>query len=197
MAPLNAQFVSGANGESFVGIQNYSYVIQMSDSANDLIAKIEIPYEVDKLNSMGVQEGNTYVGMLSADKKSWAVDYATRNVHRSENNTRIIKMTNITGEYRLLGRQSQDESNVFVQYGQGATRTMNITTGGKQEAEFVDDLRVAVVSPVNTTMNVDIKNGIPQNSLSKGMVPVNSFAWVVNTSNPTTTLDASIRFPGK
>lgn len=146
---------------------------------------------------MGVQEGNTYVGTLSADKQSWVVDDTTRNVHRSENNTRIIKMTNITGEYRLLGRQSQDESNIFVQYGQGATRTMNITTGGKQEAEFVDGLRVAVVSPINTTMNIDIRNGISQDALSKGMVAVNSFSWVVNTSNPTTTLNAAIKFPGK
>ena len=68
--PLGAQFVSGTTGEPFVALSNYSYIIQMNETANDLIAKIEIPYEPEKLNAMGVQEANTYVATL-ADKKSW------------------------------------------------------------------------------------------------------------------------------
>ena len=121
--------MSGTNGEPFVALSNYSYVIKMNETANDLIAKIEVPYDLATLNSKGVQEANTYVGTLSPDKKSWVVDDATRNVHRSENNTRIIKMTSLDGEYMLLGRQTVDTSNIFVQYGQGATRTVNMTGG--------------------------------------------------------------------
>ncbi|CAG8982347.1 hypothetical protein HYALB_00005349 [Hymenoscyphus albidus] len=193
--PLDGRFVTGASGETFVGLQNHSYVIQMSHSANDLIAKIEIPYDMDQLNSMGVQVGNTFVGTLSADRRSWIIDESSRNIHRSENNTRIIKMTNITGEYRLLGRRSFDEANIFIQYGQGETRTMNITSGGIQEAEFVDGLRVAVLAQANMALNVDIRSGIPQQALPLGMVPVNSFAWVMKSSSPTTNLEASIKFP--
>ncbi|KAH8590379.1 hypothetical protein B0O99DRAFT_634761 [Bisporella sp. PMI_857] len=169
----------------------------MNETADDLIAKIEVPYDPVMLNSLGVQEANTYVGKLSDDKMSWIIDDSTRNVHRSENNTRVIKMTSITGEFRLLGRQTLDTSNIFVQYGQGATRTVNITGGGRQEAEFIDGLRLSVVASKNITMNADIRNGIPQGTLSPGMMAVNSFAWIVNTSDPTAPLSASMRFPGR
>jgi hypothetical protein len=51
-------------------------------TANDLIAKIKVPYDTVKLNAMGVQEANTYVATLVAHKTS-------PNVHRAENFTRI------------------------------------------------------------------------------------------------------------
>src|SRR3954454_19297526 len=91
LKPLDAQFVTGSNGEPFVGLQPYSYIIAMNETANDLIAKIEIPYDPVMLSKMGIQESNTYIGRLAEDKMSWIVDESTRNVHRSENNTRIIK----------------------------------------------------------------------------------------------------------
>jgi len=95
---------------------------------------------------MGIQEANTYVVTLSRDKKSWVVDDSTRNVHQSENNTRIIKMTSLGGEYLLVGRKTVDTSNIFVKYGQGATRTVDVTGGaGIQEAEFVDGLRFSIL----------------------------------------------------
>jgi hypothetical protein len=99
--PLPAQFVSGTNGEPFVALSNYSYIIKLDKTANDLIAKIEVPYDPEMLKAIGVQEANTYVGTLAADKKSWIVDESKRNVHRSENLTRIIKMTSLDGEYLL------------------------------------------------------------------------------------------------
>lgn len=64
----------------------------MNETANDLIAKIEILYGPMTIDEKGVQEANTYVATLAADKKSRVANDATRNVHRSENNTRIIKM---------------------------------------------------------------------------------------------------------
>ena len=128
-SPLGAQFISGTTGEPFVALSNYSYIISMNETANDLIAKIEVPYDLKSLNAQGIQEANTYVATLSADKKSWVVDDSTRNVHRSETNTRIIKMTSLDGEYMLVGRQTVDTSNVFVDYGQGATNTVNMTGG--------------------------------------------------------------------
>jgi hypothetical protein len=79
----------------------------------------------------------------------------------------MIKMTLLDGEYMLLGRRTEDISNIFVQYGQGATRTVNLTGGiGIQEAEFIDGLRFTIESDEAFTMNVDIKNGISQDVLS-------------------------------
>lgn len=197
-SPLGAQFITGNSGEPFIALSNYSYIIQMNETANDLIAKIEIPYDLEMLSKMGIPESNTYVATLSADNKSWAVNDATRNVHVSENNTRIIKMTSLDGEYRLVGRRTVDTSNVFVQYGQGATRTVNITGGpGVQEAEFIDGLRFSVQSGQAMTMNVDLKQGINTGTLPANTMSLNSFAWIVNTSDPFMKIDAQMLVPCK
>jgi hypothetical protein len=135
-SPLPAGFITGTTGEPFIALSSYSYIIQMNETANDLIAKIEVPYDPEQLKKVGVQEANTYVATLAADKMSWVIDDSTRNVHRSENNTRIIKMTSMDGEYLLVGRQTVDTSNIFVQYGQGATRTVNMTGGSGKYASL-------------------------------------------------------------
>lgn len=92
-SPLPAQFITGTSGEPFVALLNYSYIIQMNETANDLIAKIEIPYDLGQLNKMGVQEANTYVATLASDKMSWVVDDSTRNV-------RYIEVRTIRGSSR-------------------------------------------------------------------------------------------------
>jgi hypothetical protein len=133
----------------------------MNETANDLIAKIEVPYDLASLNKMGVREANTYVATLAPDKMSWVVNDATRNVHRSENNTRIIKMTSLNGEYLLVGRQTVDTSTIFLQYDQGATRTVNMTARpGLQEAESIDGYQFSVQTNQSMTMDVDIKESI-------------------------------------
>lgn len=197
-SPLSAQFISGSNGEPFIALSNYSYILKMNETANDLIAKIEVPYDPVVLNSMGIQEANTYVATLSDDRKSWVINEQQRNVHRSENKTRIIKMTSMDGEYLLVGRKTEDTANIFVQYGQGETRTVNLTGGpGIQESEFVDGLRFSVQSDSATRMNVDLKEGINPAELPANMVSLNSYAWVVNSSSPQVNVVAQLRFPGE
>ena len=93
-------------------------------------------------------------------------------------------MTSLDGEYMLLARQTADISNIFVQYGQGATRTVNWTgSTGAQEAEFIDGLRFTVESDQAFTTNVDIKNGIPQ-----AMLPTNLSSLSKNYHANSTTL---------
>lgn len=85
-------------------------------------------------------------------------------------------MTSLDGEYMLLGRKSLDTSNIFVQYGQGATRTVNFTGGpGIQEAEFVDGLRFSMAATSPFAMNVDIPNGIEQAALPENTIPLSEF----------------------
>ncbi|KAK7177975.1 hypothetical protein PSPO01_15974 [Paraphaeosphaeria sporulosa] len=196
-SPLPGSFVSGSTGAPFVSLSNYSWVIKLNETANDLIAKVELPYDPIALHQVGIDQGNTYVGVLAADKKSWIVSESQRNVHVSENKTRIVKITSLDGEYMLLGRQTADISNIFVQYGQGATRTVNFTGGtGTQDAEFIDGLRFTVESDQAFTMNVDIKIGILPDVLSTNVSSLNSFSWIVNTSIPTQELqNAELRVP--
>ncbi|KAB2107842.1 hypothetical protein AG0111_0g3663 [Alternaria gaisen] len=196
-SPLPGSFVSGSNGAPFVALSNYSWIVELNETANDLIAKIELPYDPVALQKVGIDQDNTYVGVLAADKKSWIVSESQRNVHVSENKTRMIKMTSLDGEYMLLGRQTADISNIFVQYGQGATRTVNFTGGiGTQETEFIDGLRFTVESDQAFTMNVDIRNGISMDTLSNNVSSLNSFSWIVNTSMSTQNLkNAGLQVP--
>lgn len=195
-SPLPAQFITGSSGEPFVALSNYSYIIKMSETADDLIAKIEVPYDPVMLARMGIQEANTYVATLSPEKTSWIVDESTRNVHRSENLTRIVKMTSLDGEYMIVGRQSLDTSNIFIQYGQGATRTANFTGGqGVQQLEFIDGLQFTLQTEKAMTMNVDIKNGVDKALLPPNTQSLNSFTWVINSSDPNARVNAKMLVP--
>lgn len=85
-------------------------------------------------------------------------------------------MTSLDGEYMLLGRKSVDNSNIFVQYGQGATRTVNVTGGaGIQEAEFVDGLRFSVAAISPFAMNVDIPNGVDKTALPENAIALSQY----------------------
>ena len=86
LSPLPPQFVSGTTGEPWIAISNYSYQISFNETANDLVAKIEIPYDPENLKSLNVSEENTYVGRLSTNGQSWIIDELQRNVHRSVSN---------------------------------------------------------------------------------------------------------------
>ncbi|KAH4118426.1 hypothetical protein HBH68_155990 [Parastagonospora nodorum] len=196
-SPLPGKFVSGSTGEPFVALSNYSWVIKVNDTARDLIAKVELPYEPENVQNRGFDVANTYVGVLAKDGQSWVVDETRRNVHVSENKTRIIKLTSLDGEYILLGRKTVDTANIFVQYGFGATRTVNLTGGkGIQGAEFVDGLRISLESEKDMRLNIDLKNGVDEKTVPSGMWSLNSFAWAMNTSSSSQQLKCgSVRFP--
>lgn len=167
---LDGKFVSGSTGEGFQALLPYSYVININETANDLIGKVELPFDPAQLQAAGFDPADTYVGRLAADGKSWVVMENQRNVHRSENKTRIIKMTSMEGEYLLLGRKNIDNANIFVQYGQGETRTANFSGGaGQQESEFIDGLRFSVQANSPLRMNVELRSPVDQAMVPKGM----------------------------
>ena len=64
-----------------MALSPYSYVIKLNETADDLIAKVEVPYDPAQLRAQGVDPANTYVGTLARDKKSWVVSETQRNVH--------------------------------------------------------------------------------------------------------------------
>jgi hypothetical protein len=150
------------------------------------------------LKSIGINPANTFVATLAPDKMSWVIDDTTRNVHIQENNTRIIKMQSLDGEFMLVGRKTEDTSNIFVQFGQGATRTVNITGGpGTQSAEFIDGLRFSVQTDKAMTVNVDIKHCVSPGTLPANTQSLNSYMWIVNSSAPFTKINAEMLVPCK
>ncbi|KAI9840096.1 MAG: hypothetical protein M1838_004243 [Thelocarpon superellum] len=196
-SPLAASFVTGSSGEPWVAVHPYSYIVQMSEPAYDLIAKIELPYDPSALAQMGVDPSNTYVGKLSDDRTSWVVSEPQRNVHISEQKAQIVKMTSLDGEYLLLGRKTQDTSNIFMQYGFGDARTVNVIGGpGRQDSEFIDGLRLSITSANTFTFNVDLEYGVDAASLPPGVQSLNSFAWKINSTATNGEVQAAeIRFP--
>lgn len=97
-APASA--VRGTTGEPWIFIYNYSWVINLNETALDLVgAKIEAPYDPVELKRLGVTDDNTYVARLSGDGKSWVVDDATRNIHR---------YSRLHSANRENGKQNQD-----------------------------------------------------------------------------------------
>ena len=51
-------------------LASYSYIIRTSDQANDLVAEVELPFDPEQLDAIGVNPSNTYVGTLAQDKKN-------------------------------------------------------------------------------------------------------------------------------
>lgn len=196
MSPLPAHFVSRTTGESWVALKNYSYIVKMNETAHDLVAEIEVSFNSSTLAALGVQKCNTFVGKLASDGQSWVVDNATRNVHKSENKTRIVNMTSLDGEYMLLGRQTIDAGSIFIQYGQGIARTLNVSgDNGIQSGDFVDGLNILIRSETALAVNVDLVNGINPGTLPANTLSLNPYAWVVNTSNPKANVMAEMHFP--
>lgn len=80
-SPLPGNFVTGSTGEAFISLSNYSWIVKMNETAKDLIAKIELPFDPVAVKQLGVDVSNTYVGTLAPDGKSWIVAEDQRNVH--------------------------------------------------------------------------------------------------------------------
>jgi hypothetical protein len=195
---LPSQFVTSTTGTSFIALKPYSYILTTNGSATDLIASLSILYSPSTLQSLGIQEANTYVATLSPSKKSWVIDDTTRNVHRASTSTRLLKLTSLDGEYMLLARQSIDTSNIYTEYG---PHTLNFTDGpGVQTASYTDDLQFTLQSPLPLSLSVVLNPSINPGTLPANMQSLNSYTWIVttrsvNTSSPIEKIDAEMRVP--
>lgn len=80
-SPLGGNFVTGSTGEPFAALSDYSWIIKVNETARDLIAKVELPYDPKDIQRRGFDVANTFVGVLAKDGRSWTVDESRRNVH--------------------------------------------------------------------------------------------------------------------
>lgn len=80
--PLNGTFVTGTTGEGFRIVRGYSYQITTNQPSNDLIAKVEIPYDPIRLTNATIEQADTYIAKLADDKKAWMVMDEKRTVQR-------------------------------------------------------------------------------------------------------------------
>jgi pyruvate/2-oxoacid:ferredoxin oxidoreductase beta subunit len=76
-------FVSGTTGGQFRGLTGYSYVIKTNQVADDMIARVEIPYDPLRLTDLTIDPANTFVARMAADNKSWVVEDSAQNINAS------------------------------------------------------------------------------------------------------------------
>ncbi|KAG0140502.1 hypothetical protein CROQUDRAFT_674614 [Cronartium quercuum f. sp. fusiforme G11] len=117
-------------GGPWVPLTGYSYVMSFENSnPDDLIMRIQVPYNQDQLNARGVSDSNVYLALYEPMRGGWVID-----VDRSENrrDARITEINAIAaprGEYILLARQtseSNDESNSFLRFGTSPQNLFNV-----------------------------------------------------------------------
>ncbi|EKD19097.1 hypothetical protein MBM_02334 [Drepanopeziza brunnea f. sp. 'multigermtubi' MB_m1] len=179
-APLPANHVVGSTGQSFVALSPNSMTIQTNGAANLVAAQIELPIDPAILQQNNVSPDNTFVAMLSPGRQTWVVMEGMKSVNTTDNTVRIVKMTNIDGEYMAVGRQSTETSQVLTQFG---SQSVNITGSGIQEAEFADGLRMSMKVTQPMTLNTDVVNGISSSMITvQGMMPVNNYRYLVTTN---------------
>jgi hypothetical protein len=71
--PMAVQYVSGSTGGIYRALSPYSYKIQTTGPAVDLIASLQVPYDPIKLLAFGVDPSNAFVGKLASDNQSWVI----------------------------------------------------------------------------------------------------------------------------
>jgi hypothetical protein len=74
MSPMTGRYVTGdANGGFYRAVSAYSWIVQTSDQAQDLIATLNIPYDPNMLEAYQVDPSNTFVARLAPDNQSWVL----------------------------------------------------------------------------------------------------------------------------
>src|ERR1700694_2894968 len=126
---------------------------------------------------------------------------------RTENKTRIIKMTSLNGEYLLLGRKVDDTSNIFLQFGQGVTRTFNTTGGSRVDGEWIDGFRMSIQTPKDAQINVDVKQPFTP-ALAAGFTSIGihpayrltdtvPWSYIINSTTAGSQFSANMSFPSE
>ncbi|CAE7176558.1 hypothetical protein P3342_008200 [Pyrenophora teres f. teres] len=176
--------ITGTTGQPFVAVSPQSMTIS-TNGATDLVGgQIEMAMTMQNLQGVAVQPGNTYVAMLSPDRQSWMVQETMRSVNTTDMTVRMVKRTQMDGEYMVVGRQTVETNTLVVPFGSDGSTSVAIQGSGLQENEFQDGFRMATRATQPMTMNVNVKKGVDQGMLAalQGQSPVNDYRYSVVTN---------------
>jgi hypothetical protein len=166
LAPLPANQVTGTTGNPFVQMSPNSLVIQ-TNGGNDLVgAQIEMAINSNVLQQNQVSMENTFVAKLAPDRRSWMVMETIKSVNGSDNTVRLVKMSNIDGEYIALGRQTAVQNVALTPFSSTQQMAFNVSGSGIQENEFTDGFRMTIRSTQPMLVNTNVVNGISSTMLS-------------------------------
>lgn len=86
----------------------------------------------------------------------------------------MAKISNLDGEYTLLGRVSNGQmGNVYLPYGAGAGSMVNFTGGaGMQSAEYFDGFRISASAEAAMGLTVNMMMPMMDDMFSDGYMPI-------------------------
>jgi hypothetical protein len=178
---IPANQVTGTTGQPFVQISPQSMTIS-TNGATDLVGgQIEMVMTMQILQTNAVQPDNTYVAMLSPDRQTWMIQETMRSINTTDMTIRMVKRTQMDGEYMVVGRQTIETNTLVVPFGGDGSTSVAIQGTGLQENEFQDGFRISTRITLPMTMNVDVKKGVDSNMLAalQGQSSVNDYRYSV------------------
>lgn len=85
-------------------------------------------------------------------------------------------MTNIDGEYIVVGRQTAETGAALTAFGGAdANNVVQIEGSGIQEVEFQDGFRMSIRASQPMTVQADVVNGVSANMIVSGTQPVSKY----------------------
>lgn len=181
---IPANQVTGTTGQPFVAVSPQSMTIS-TNGATDLVGgQIEMAMTMQNLQNVAVQPDNTYVAMLSPDRQSWMIQETMRMVNSTDMTVRMVKRSQLDGEYMVVGRQTIETNTLVVPFGSDGSTSVAIQGTGLQENEFQDGFRMATRATQPMTMNVDVKKGVDSGMLAalQGQQSINDYRYSVITN---------------
>ncbi|CZT45673.1 uncharacterized protein RSE6_06004 [Rhynchosporium secalis] len=179
-SPLSPNHVVGSTGQPFVALSQNSMTIATNNASNLVGGQIELSIDPTILRQNNISPDNAFVAMLSPGRQAWIVMEGIKSVNTTDNTVRLVKMTNIDGEYIAIGRQSTESANVLTPF---ADQSVKITGSGIQEAEFVDGFRMSMKATQPMRVTTNVINGVSSSMITDpGMMPINNYRYLITTN---------------
>ncbi|KAM0280802.1 hypothetical protein ACHAQH_003832 [Verticillium albo-atrum] len=181
-APLPATHVVGSTGQPFMQLSPNAMTIQ-TNQATDLVGgSIIMPFDRNALQQNQITPDNTFVAMLSPDRQAWIVLEGDKSVNEAESNVRLTRMTNIDGEYVVVGRRTAETGVSLTQFSQDPNQAVQIQGSGIQEVEFQDGFRMSIRASQPMSLQANVVNGVSSGMIISGTQPVNNYRYLVSSN---------------
>jgi hypothetical protein len=90
-------------------------------------------------------------------------------------------MTLVDGEFRLIGRVGNETGAISADFGSTPDQAVAIFAGGPIETQYIDGLKISVLSTQNMTMNVDLITPIDSTMVPQGTRSLcKVFSWLTD-----------------
>ncbi|EGY21093.1 uncharacterized protein VDAG_02617 [Verticillium dahliae VdLs.17] len=181
-APLPATHVVGSTGQPFMQLSPNAMTIQ-TNQATDLVGgSIIMPFDRNALQQNQITPDNTFVAKLSPDRQAWIILEGDKSVNEGESNVRMTRMTNIDGEYVVVGRRTTETGVSLTQFSQDPNQAVQIQGSGIQEVEFQDGFRMSIRASQPMSIQVNVVNGVSSGMIISGTQPVMNAERLMQTA---------------